>query len=52
MLDNYFSFFSFTPIPFHRKNHSHHDKNDYANANTLREPALLINHNSDIYSIE
>ncbi|MBE0405383.1 hypothetical protein ACT3TI_00515 [Psychrobacter sp. AOP22-C1-22] len=38
-----------TPIPHLTKNHRHHVKNEYANANSLRELPYLINHNSGIH---
>ena len=44
--------FHTSPIPHLFKNHHQHDKNEYANANTLSETRSLIPHNSDIPYIE
>ncbi|MEK6199603.1 hypothetical protein [Psychrobacter sp. P11G5] len=40
------------PIPFPVKTRLYHDKNEYANANSLRERMPVIPHNGGISYIE
>ena len=39
-------------IPFPIKTHLYHDKNEYANANSLRERVPVIPHNGGIFYID
>ena len=44
--------FLIVSIPFLTKNHHQHDKNEYPNANSLRETSHVIPHNGHISYIE
>lgn len=41
-----------TSIPIGKENISFYLKNEYTNANSLREPMLVIPHNDDIFYID
>ncbi len=55
MIDIFFPhiiIFTLTSIPHLIKTHLYHDKNEYANANSLREHTSVIPHNGGIFYID